>query len=414
LPFQQHQKQHDTRSFEFKNDNKQNYMFTSPSRSYTQTTSSSLLNSNLSPPPLSRSLPRRRRLSYHFGQINSILQPVRESRPNSPIAIQHCQQQRDLDSKFKLLFCSNNNNQITQITSESNVKKNNNFQSKKQRSRAISIGCVLLSKEKNSITNNNIDLNNNLETTLDMNNYQSKSLSNLSSSFGTLDEKAAKSGNIFQKRDDWSIIHQLPVNKQNTINMRLEDEGPFGNDEIRLYVLSHFSSLGIKELPCLLCDMNLIIYDKFPLIDGTLFISPFNYNPKKAISTKLNSQSGVHQQLHQLIGRHKENQHYLFAICLKCLIRQEENDIRCKYCSKSWQTMGGNNLQIGTLYKYDIFAAFPCCQSRLNCNNCKNPIMKIDSDSLQYFSSYSETQECHSCKIKAYHFIKPLGEIFQS
>lgn len=82
------------------------------------------------------------------------------------------------------------------------------------------------------------------------------------------EEKLATTGNIFEKRDDWSVLGRIPISKQNTIHIRLEDEGPYGNDETRCFVLSHFSSLGIKQLNCVFCSSDLIVYDRFPLIDG--------------------------------------------------------------------------------------------------------------------------------------------------
>ena len=67
------------------------------------------------------------------------------------------------------------------------------------------------------------------------------------------------------------------------------------------------------------------------------------------------------------------------------------------------------SLQIGTLYKYDVFAALPCCQKRLCCNKCNEPLVDInDQCGLPYFSSYSQEIECQNCKFKSYHFIKPL------
>lgn len=76
------------------------------------------------------------------------------------------------------------------------------------------------------------------------------------------DEKLAKTGNSFQRREDWSIIWKLPVNKQNTIDIRLEDEGPYGNDETRCFVLSHFSLLGVHQLSCVFCGCELVVYDR--------------------------------------------------------------------------------------------------------------------------------------------------------
>ncbi len=68
-----------------------------------------------------------------------------------------------------------------------------------------------------------------------------------------LEEKLAQSGNMFNSRKDWSILNQVPLNKQNSIHIRLDDEGPYGNDETRCFLLSHFSTLGIRTMACVAC-----------------------------------------------------------------------------------------------------------------------------------------------------------------
>ena len=70
----------------------------------------------------------------------------------------------------------------------------------------------------------------------------------------SLEEKLASSGNMFHSRENyWSILNQIPLSKQNAVHIRLEDDGPYGNDETRCYLLSHFSTLGIRDIPCVLC-----------------------------------------------------------------------------------------------------------------------------------------------------------------
>ena len=175
--------------------------------------------------------------------------------------------------------------------------------------------------------------------------------------------------------------------------MSIEDEGPFGNDETRCYVLSHFSSLNIKEIFCVFCGCEMIIYDRFPLVDGTLFISPFCYDKQRSTPANVSDKNL-----------------FIYGFCIKCLNTEKDHEIKCKSCKQQWA--GGNSLQIGTLYKYDIFAAFPCCQTRLNCEKCEKPLADFASGGLPFFSNYSEEKECPTCLKKSYHFIKPLNEIF--
>ena len=207
------------------------------------------------------------------------------------------------------------------------------------------------------------------------------------------ESKLATSGNMFQRREDWpGFLSKLPINKQNTTHIRLDDEGPYGNDETRCFVLSHFSSLNIKNIPCVFCDQELIIYDRFPLVDGTLFMSPYLYNKNRYIPTSAG----------------KKDQ-YIYAVCLKCLLNTER-PIKCKGCHQAWS--GGAALQIGTLYKYDVIAASPCCQMRVNCKRCFKPLTDLKAGGLPYFSMYSEEKECLNCKAKDLHFIKQLNELF--
>ena len=98
---------------------------------------------------------------------------------------------------------------------------------------------------------------------------------NASNSSGTLpqfDEKHAAAGNIFEHRQDWSILNRLPLHKRNAIHIRLEDEGPYGNDETRCFVLSQLSMVGCTDITCTVCGQSMVVYDRYPLVDGTLFL----------------------------------------------------------------------------------------------------------------------------------------------
>ncbi len=207
--------------------------------------------------------------------------------------------------------------------------------------------------------------------------------------------------------------------------LRLEDEGPYGNDETRCFVLSHFSSLCIREMKCVICDCKLAIYDKFPLLDGTLFVSPIKYSDLKSYAddnsnrsdkkeASLPSDQQENSGSYLTVPAHVSNKNqFIYAICLNCLHSKNEHEIRCKFCKQTWK--GGQTLQIGTMYKYEIFAAFPCCQKKLNCSKCDFQLVNLNTTGgLQYFSSYSEEKECAKCKTKDFHFIKPLNKFYDS
>ena len=315
-----------------------------------------------------------RRRSY--GPIaSSPLRPVHESRSSSPTFSFPTQQQSVLNDKSFGQYSSHSNQKLSRANSGYNLQSGSRF-------RANSLGSIA------STSFGDTGQHSSLSSVL-------SNFSNLKFSDSSLEEKLATTGNIFTRRDDWSIISKLPINKQNTIHIRLEDEGPYGNDETRCFVLSHLSSLGVRELDCVFCDSKLVVYDRFPLIDGTLFVSPYCYDKEKQVPATV---SGKDQ--------------FLYGICLKCLSGTEsEHEIKCKNCNKLWQT-DGNYLQIGTLYKYDIFAANPCCQMRLNCKQCNQPVIEFKAGGLPYFSMYSEKKPCPNCSSEDFHFIKEIDDIF--
>lgn len=225
-----------------------------------------------------------------------------------------------------------------------------------------------------------------------------------------LEVKLATTGNIFYTRDEWSILNKLPAYKQNPMHIRLEDEGPYGNDDTRCFILSYFSKLCIRQMKCSICLCDLLIYDRFPIVDGTLFVSPIKYIYDDKYNEMLNDKNDNNSVTTVPANISNRNQ-FIYAICLDCLHSTNEHKINCKSCKKPWS--GGSSIQIGTLYKYEIFAAFPCCQKRLNCNNCDKQIINLKSTGgLPYFSSYSEEKECPHCKIKSFHFIKHLNQFY--
>ena len=58
----------------------------------------------------------------------------------------------------------------------------------------------------------------------------------------------------------------------------MEDECSIGNDETRIFILSNLASNKMNKVPCVLCNAVLTVYDRYPLIDGTFFLSPRQHN----------------------------------------------------------------------------------------------------------------------------------------
>lgn len=195
------------------------------------------------------------------------------------------------------------------------------------------------------------------------------------------------SGSIFCRRQDYSSFNNLPKHKINSYHIKMEDD--HGNDETRNFILSTLSANRMNRVSCIMCHTSMMIFDKYPLIDGTFFLSPTQHS-KGAVLTTIEG----------------KNQ-YLNAVCMSCL-EGWNSTLKCRSCSTCWT---GSHLILGSMYSYDIFAAVPCCTDRLRCNNCKNLVISPDQR-LQFFSHYSNAIACGHCGTVDFHFAKPLQIIY--
>ncbi|CAH1798773.1 unnamed protein product [Owenia fusiformis] len=202
------------------------------------------------------------------------------------------------------------------------------------------------------------------------------------------DAAQAASGNIFKRRSDMSAFSFLAATKRNPYHIKMEDEGPHGNDETRCFILSNLSTFKQTEVKCGLCSRDLVVYDRYPLIDGTFFLSPISYNSK----------------IELLVEGRKQ---FLNAICMFCL--EGECSLKCTACRKPWD---GSTLLLGTMYSYDIFAAMPCCHKRLTCNNCNRRVIDPAYCGYTYYSQFSQNIRCPFCRTNGHHFVKPLRDCF--
>lgn len=70
--------------------------------------------------------------------------------------------------------------------------------------------------------------------------------------------------------------------------LQMEDEGNHGNDEIRSFVLSNLTAHHQSRVLCVLCSTPMKVYDRYPLIDGTFFLSPVKHaNGSVEVSVKI-------------------------------------------------------------------------------------------------------------------------------
>jgi hypothetical protein len=167
----------------------------------------------------------------------------------------------------------------------------------------------------------------------------------------------------------------------------MEDECSIGNDETRIFILSSYASNKMNRVPCVLCKTMLHIFDRYPLLDGTFFLSPKQHS-KTCIQVKLEGKTS-----------------FLTAVCMFCLEGWTGGGIVCRFCFKPW---AGSHLILGTMYSYDIFAAMPCCAERFKCNAC-NQLVCHPEQRFNFFSDYSQMVSCPHCGTQDAHFTKPLS-----
>ncbi|KRY59065.1 DNA polymerase alpha subunit B [Trichinella britovi] len=124
----------------------------------------------------------------------------------------------------------------------------------------------------------------------------------LNNSSHCLDMQAQSTGNIFRRRQNLESFRKaLPRSKINGINIKLEDDCPQGNDETRLFVLTNLGDHKRRTVTCIICQSLLPVYDRYPLIDGTFFLSPINHE-----------NSGV-------MVNYEGSSLYLLSLCMYCM-----------------------------------------------------------------------------------------------
>src|SRR6218665_1582499 len=208
------------------------------------------------------------------------------------------------------------------------------------------------------------------------------------------DPEQAAAGNIFHRRTDLSAFRRLPILLQNPYQIKVEDEGPHGNDETRSFILTSLSSQKVTVVSCIVCQVALPVYDKYPLVDGTFFLSPLKYS--------------VNSVPVQQVSDHQHRRLHLSAVCMQCLSGANMT-LMCIGCQAQWS---GATLIIGTMYAYDIFAASPCCPWRLACKACARQVIE-PGNAYQFYSQYSRLVSCAHCGSEDFHFVKPLHDLFR-
>ncbi|XP_071866877.1 headcase protein isoform X1 [Bombus fervidus] len=195
---------------------------------------------------------------------------------------------------------------------------------------------------------------------------------------------------IFSRRLDFSAFNSLPRTKLNSYHIKMEDEGNHGNDDTRCFILSTLAALQWSRVSCVLCRVPMLVFDRYPLVDGTFFLSPRQHSSACA-EVKVEGRT-----------------QFLSAVCMSCLEGSGGQPVRCRCCTQPWD---GSSLVLGTMYSYDIFAAMPCCTERLKCNSCQKPLI-YPHQRLNFYSDYSRVFACPHCRAVDAHFVKPLSICF--
>ncbi|XP_050427906.1 headcase protein [Adelges cooleyi] len=203
------------------------------------------------------------------------------------------------------------------------------------------------------------------------------------------ERQSSMNGNgIFCRRLDFGTFNRLPRHMLNSYHVKIEDEGNHGNDETRSFILSSLAAQNQSRVNCVLCSDVMLVFDRYPLVDGTFFLSPKQYS-KNAVEVKNEGRAL-----------------FLNAVCMKCLDGKDaDRKLCCRFCSTQWD---GTSLIMGTMYSYDVFAAMPCCNERLKCNSCQKAMM-MPHQRLNFYSDYSRKVTCPHCSVVDYHFVKPLA-----
>ncbi|XP_031820053.1 headcase protein homolog isoform X2 [Sarcophilus harrisii] len=147
----------------------------------------------------------------------------------------------------------------------------------------------------------------------------------------------------FLRRLDLSeLLAHIPRHKLNTFHVRMEDDAQVGQGEdLRKFILAALSASHRNVVNCALCHRALPVFEQFPLVDGTLFLSPSR-----------------HDEIEYDVPCHLQGRlMHLYAVCVDCL--EGVHKIICIKCKSRWD---GSWHQLGTMYTYDILAASPCCQ----------------------------------------------------
>jgi len=205
------------------------------------------------------------------------------------------------------------------------------------------------------------------------------------------DAQVRRTGSIFEHRQDLNgLCSLLPVEKRNAFHVKIEDDCPQGGDDVRIFILKALGSENCRSVDCILWSSRLIVYDRYPLIDGVFFVSPVKHG-SGALPVRFDGRNG-----------------HLQSICARCLSREW----RCRRCLRDDWFLG-KVLVIGGLYTFDVLSTSICCPP--TCRVCQSPVLTVESQRLSVekgnFLLFCESTPCSACGHRDAHYIRRADTI---
>ncbi|KAJ1349097.1 hypothetical protein KIN20_004547 [Parelaphostrongylus tenuis] len=204
------------------------------------------------------------------------------------------------------------------------------------------------------------------------------------------DEQVRVNGSVFARRENFdNLLSIIPMSKFNGIHIKMEDDCPQGGDDVRLCLLKTLGAHNQRVVPCVGCHRDMVVYDRYPLVDGVFFLSPVcHYGPPTEVM-------------------YDGKRNYLQQLCASCLW----SEWRCNNCGRDgW--FNGKSIVLGTLYYYDIVSAGKCCPP--TCTVCRSPLLVPENIIVQIVNGnyviMHELITCSACGSSNYHGIRRMKD----
>jgi len=197
---------------------------------------------------------------------------------------------------------------------------------------------------------------------------------------------------VFKKRKDLRVLKSVLSSERFKKVTMMFGDGDEAGREIVESVHKAMRNSCRSTISCLFCRTESQVYENFPIVDGTLFLSPIRLS-KECIRFDSDLNDAV-------------NERHMCFICVGCL-EGKPNKLECSSCLSAWN---GSFFQVGTLYSYNILSAIPCCDMRVECKNCSQLMVNLKNGEAAtlYFSHFSSKTRCPSCHVEDFHYIKSL------